>query len=322
MVKQPGKLGSDAIRLIDNKFLTYWDEQITYALESPNRFLWRNVLGVKNLNSPALEKITWNYEVGPFAGNLSQYGIEPANLDILFTPVSNYFIALEATLDLDFYKLEKAKLAGMNLEAETVRAIVNKLDWMETYYLTQGCTQNTDNSVTCTGIMGFTGTQDAGNPTGAWDDPTDVYADIPTILGKLDAIGYDGPIDLVMDSGLKAKFRLFIDDGTTTFETSVWEWILKQLNGGRIYFSEYAFVDPNTQYTGLSYTGVTAGTNHYCIAIGRHPQNYVVLAHDVMPFKRKANRDVDLLRDYVGRPTLKIGSPLHIAWMDGIDEST
>lgn len=322
-MKVPSQVGSDAIRLQDAHWTTYYDKKITYALESPNRFLWRNLLGVENKNSPGLRGIEWNYEVGPFGMNHSVWGLEPKNMNILFTPVTNKFHAFTATLDLEYYLIERAKLGGLNLEAETVRAIANKLDWYETYYLLHGLTEATDSDEDLDGILDFTGVQDAGNPTGAWDDPTDVHADIQTICGKLDAIGYDGPIDLVMDSGLKAGFRGFIDDGTTTFETLVIEWMKKQLNGGRVLFNDYAFVDPATQMTGVDYAAtVTAGANHYCLAFGRHEMNKVVLSHDTMPFEREPRRKVDMLRDYTLRTTIQIGSPLHVVFMDAIDEST
>ena len=322
MVKLPQYIAADVARLVDTRFLTEWDKKITHALESPNRFLWRNIFGTEKAPSEFVNNTQWNYELGPFEGNHSVWGIEPRNMDILYTPVTNNYVAMEGTLDLDYVKIGQAMLGGIDIIGETVRAIANKLDWMETYYHRAGLTGGTDNPVTMTGILGFTGIQDAGNPTGAWDDPTDVHVDIITILGKLDAIGYDGPIDLVMDSALKAGFRGFIDDGATTFETLVSEWIKSQLNGGRIFFSEYAFVAPSTQYTGVSYTGVTAGTNHICMAIGRHPANKIKIAHDVKPFERNPYRQGDVLRDYISRTTVKIGSPLHIVYMDGIDEST
>jgi hypothetical protein len=313
-MKKAGYLGQDTL-LVNNALLTEYDTRITKALASPNALIFRTLLGVRGGVHMGVETLSWKYELGPYAHRISKTGQRRQDTNILYEEVTNKFLAINSTLNLKKEQIASAQLGGTDIVQETINAIIEKFKWMETYYTWNG-------GLGLTGIKSFTGIQDAGNPTGAWDDPTDVYADIKIILGKLDDIGWEGRVDLVMDSSLKKLFRSFIDDGTTTFETPVEMWIKGQLNGGTIWYNDYFIKDPATANTGLAYNAkVSDGANHVCIAIASHPENHVRLKEDVKGYNQPV-QEGDVHRNYVEQFSVKVGSPLHFVFMNGIDETT
>ena len=300
----PRSLGSDAY-VVNPERLTFYDNEITKALASPNALIWRELFGT--ITAPfGARDIEWNYEIGPYGILESIWGKKRKNLDLLYAPKTNKFYSPSATLALDRVKIAQAALGGTDIEAETIRAIVEKVNLTEDYALFKGFDNGGANHMK--GVLEFTGVQDAGAPTGVWDVVASLQADILKICGKLDAIGYDGPIDLLMDSGLKHLFRPYSSDGVTTFDTPVMQWVLKQLAGGRVLFNDYFSKVPTGQVTGISYSGaqVTAGANHYCVAIAKHPANKVVIQQDLKPYAIPAEEG-DVHRNYVETISLKIG---------------
>ena len=222
----------------------------------------------------------------------------------------------------DIASFQRNVSGKIDILGNNVAAAGHLINWDEDYNLFNG---NSDEGLN--GFLdgdGVTVPTDIGGPTGAWDDPTDLFADFPKFIRRLRRYGFIGPVICLTDPFLFAQAFIgrMLDDGTNYYDASVLNWALDMLSGGRFVLSPYPFVNPKTtQSTSRAIPELSAGANHLFVAGVQHKDNHVGIAEDVKGFN-KPSVEGDLARRFREFVTIKMNQPRAWTFMNAIDETT
>lgn len=325
-MKTPKNIGGDVSTVVTVEQIRKYDTKIAEILGGENMMVMRQMLGVNYDYNPGLEDIQFKSTVYPFSTKgVSKYGIESMRVKVVYIPYTQKIIAIAKDVE-EVYKDIKAyerNVSGkIDIIGNNIAGAGHLINWDEDYNLFNG---NTDE-----GLYGFldgdgvTTPTDLGAPTGAWDDPTDVFADFPKFIRRLRRYGFTGPINCFTDPFLFAQAFIgrMLDDGTNYYDASVLNWALDMMAGGRFVLSPYLFVNPKTtQSTSRAIPELAAGATHTFVAGVQHPDNHVGVAEDVKGFNKPAVEG-DLARRFREFVTIKMNQPRAWTFMDEIDETT
>jgi len=325
MVTKPQNLSASDAQTLTTEQIRYYDSKIAEALGQANYLIWRQALGTNYSLDPGKHDFQFKYIKEPFTVGISKYGAERKRATVKYETLTQGIVAIHADIEemyKDIQSWTNATTGQIDVLADTISAVARKIAWEEDYYLFNGKTD-----LNLTGILsgdGTTAITDLGNPTGAWDDPTDVFADFPAGIRRLRRYGFTGPINVITDPYLfsQAFIGRMLDDGTNYYDASVLNWALDMLGGGRFILTPFPWVAPETnQQTGRAIPEISAGANHYCVWVADSPDNSVMIAEDVKGFELPTVEG-DFGRRYREFVSVKINQPRALAYMDEIDETT
>lgn len=326
MVTKPSGLGAGADAIVTVEQIRKYDSKVSEILGGANMLTLRQMLGVNYDYDPGIVDFQFKTQVYPFSTKgVSKYGVESMRVKVEYLTRTQKIIAIAKDVE-EVYKdiaSYKRNVSGkIDILGNNVAAAAHLINWDEDYNLFNG---NTDQ-----GLYGFldgdgtTVPTDIGAPTGAWDDPTDIYADFPKFIRRLRRYGFTGPVKCLTDPFLFAQAFIgrMLDDGTNYYDASVLNWALDMMAQGRFILSPYPFVNPVTsQSTSRAIPELSAGANHLFVAGVEHPDNHVAIAEDVKGFKKPAVEG-DIARLYREFVSIKMNQPRAWTWMNAIDETT
>ena len=326
MVNKPQNIGADAAQTLTVEQIRKYDTLVAEVLGGANMLVWRQVLGTNYDYDPGIHDFQFKSAVYPFfTQGLSKYGVESMRVNVRYSSFTQNMVAIAQDVEELYKDLQSyaRNVSGqIDVLSDNIRAAAHQIGWEEDYKLYNG---DTDQGLT--GIQsgdGTTSITDLGAPTGAWDDPTDVFTDIPAGVKRLRRYGFTGPVNMITDPYLGSQTWIgkMLDDGTNYYDASVLNWTLDMLAGGRIILTPYPWVDPSTtQATARAIPEISAGANHYCVWQHASPDNHVAVAEDVKGFEKPAVEG-DIARRYREFISVKINQPRALCYMDGIDETT
>lgn len=326
MVDNPNKLGGDAAYIVTVEQIRKYDAKVAEILGGENMLTMRQLLGTDYNYDPGLKDFQMKNRIYPFSTRgVSKYGIESMRVQVVYQTVTQKIIAVSKDVEevyKDIKSFERNAAGKINILENNVAAAAHLINWDEDYNLFNG---NVDEGLT--GFLsgdGTTAITDLGAPTGAWDDPSDVFVDFPKFIRRIRRYGFGGPINMLTDSYLfsQAFIGRMLDDGTNYYDASVLNWALDMMDGGRFILSPYPFVNPKTtQSTSRAIPELAAGATHTMVGGVMHPDNHVAVAEDVKGFA-KPTIEGDLARRYREFVSIKMNQPRAWCYMDEIDETT